>query len=73
MAAFGATSLLVGLLLAVRPRVGIVAVAWLVGAYAVAVGAILLAMAFALRAADDESDESVAPEAELPEERTPSA
>lgn len=46
---FGAASVLVGLLLAVRPGVGIVAVAWLVGAYALAVGSVLLALAFALR------------------------
>lgn len=52
LAAFGAASVLTGLLLAVRPRVGIVAVAWLIGAYAVAVGAILIALAFSLRRVD---------------------
>lgn len=46
----GAASVVVGLLLALRPREAIVAVAWLVGAFAVSFGGLLLGLAFRLRA-----------------------
>lgn len=64
LAAFGAASVFVGLLLAVRPRVGIEAIAWLVGAYALVVGAVLLAMAFALRGSEPDTEELAADEHE---------
>ena len=45
----GVLSVLFGLLLIVRPGAGAVAVAWLIGIYAILFGALLLALAFRLR------------------------
>lgn len=45
----GVLSILFGGLLLARPVVGVVAIAWMIGAYAVAFGALLLSLAFRLR------------------------
>ena len=45
----GVLSVSFGLLLIVRPGAGAVAVAWLIGIYAIFFGALLLALAFRLR------------------------
>ena len=45
----GVISVIFGLLLIVRPGAGAVAVAWLIGIYAILFGALMLALAFRLR------------------------
>jgi len=45
----GIASVVFGVLLAIRPGAGAVAVAWLIGAYAIVFGLLLLALAFRLR------------------------
>lgn len=49
----GILSVLFGLLLAVLPAVGILSLIWLIGAYAVAFGVLLLITAFQVRGRDD--------------------
>jgi uncharacterized membrane protein HdeD (DUF308 family) len=49
LALSGALSVLFGILLAIRPGEGAVAVAWLIGIYAIVFGAALLALAYELR------------------------
>jgi uncharacterized membrane protein HdeD (DUF308 family) len=53
----GILSVLFGLLLAVLPGVGILSLIWLIGAYAVAFGVLLLITAFQVRRRDDQGDE----------------
>jgi uncharacterized membrane protein HdeD (DUF308 family) len=45
----GAISVIVGLLLALRPVSGLVAVAWFVGGYAIVFGVLLILLGFRLR------------------------
>jgi uncharacterized membrane protein HdeD (DUF308 family) len=45
----GALSVIFGLILIARPGAGALAVAWLIGIYAILFGALLLALAFRLR------------------------
>lgn len=45
----GALSVVFGVLLAALPGVGILSLLWLIGAYAVAFGVVLLVLAFRLR------------------------
>jgi uncharacterized membrane protein HdeD (DUF308 family) len=52
----GILSVLFGLLLAVLPRVGILSLIWLIGAYAVAFGVLLLITAFQVRGRDNQGD-----------------
>jgi len=53
----GILSVIFGLLLAVLPAVGILSLVWLVGAYAVAFGILLLITAFQVRARDNQRGE----------------
>jgi len=53
----GIASVLFGLILAVLPAVGILSLIWLVGAYAVAFGILLLISAFRVRGRDDQRSE----------------
>ena len=53
----GILSVLFGLLLAVLPGVGILSLIWLIGAYAVAFGVLLLITAFQVRGRDNQRDE----------------
>jgi uncharacterized membrane protein HdeD (DUF308 family) len=53
----GILSVVFGLLLAVLPGVGILSLIWLVGAYAVAFGVLLLITAFRVRGRDNQRDE----------------
>jgi uncharacterized membrane protein HdeD (DUF308 family) len=53
----GILSVLFGLLLAVLPGVGILSLIWLIGAYAVAFGVLLLITAFRVRGRDNQRDE----------------
>jgi uncharacterized membrane protein HdeD (DUF308 family) len=53
----GILSVLFGLLLAVLPGVGILSLIWLIGAYAVAFGVLLLIAAFRVRGQDNQRDE----------------
>jgi uncharacterized membrane protein HdeD (DUF308 family) len=53
----GILSVLFGLLLAVLPGVGILSLIWLIGAYAVVFGALLLITAFQVRGRDDQGGE----------------
>jgi uncharacterized membrane protein HdeD (DUF308 family) len=53
----GILSVLFGLLLAVLPGVGILSLIWLIGAYAVAFGVLLLITAFQVRGRDNQGDE----------------
>jgi uncharacterized membrane protein HdeD (DUF308 family) len=53
----GILSVLFGLLLAVLPWVGILSLIWLIGAYAVAFGVLLLITAFRVRGRDNHRDE----------------
>jgi uncharacterized membrane protein HdeD (DUF308 family) len=53
----GILSVLFGLLLAVLPGVGILSLIWLIGAYAVAFGVLLLITAFQVRRRDDQGNE----------------
>jgi uncharacterized membrane protein HdeD (DUF308 family) len=53
----GIASVLFGLILAVLPAVGILSLIWLIGAYAVAFGILLLITAFRARGRDDQSGE----------------
>lgn len=49
LALSGVASVLFGLVLALRPGVGALAVVWMIGAYAIVFGALFLALAFRLR------------------------
>jgi uncharacterized membrane protein HdeD (DUF308 family) len=53
----GIISVLFGLILAVLPAVGILSLIWLVGAYAVAFGVLLLITALQVRGRDNQGDE----------------
>jgi uncharacterized membrane protein HdeD (DUF308 family) len=53
----GILSVLFGLLLAVLPGVGILSLIWLIGAYAVAFGVLLLVTAFRVRGRDNQRDQ----------------
>jgi uncharacterized membrane protein HdeD (DUF308 family) len=53
----GIISVLFGLILAVLPAVGILSLIWLIGAYAVAFGILMLIAAFRVRGQDDQQDE----------------
>jgi uncharacterized membrane protein HdeD (DUF308 family) len=53
----GILSVLFGLLLAVLPGVGILSLIWLIGAYAVAFGVLLLITAFQVRGRDNQGGE----------------
>ncbi len=53
----GILSVLFGLLLAVLPGVGILSLIWLIGAYAVAFGVLLLITAFRVRGRDNQRDQ----------------
>jgi uncharacterized membrane protein HdeD (DUF308 family) len=53
----GILSVLFGLLLAVLPGVGILSLIWLIGAYAVAFGVLLVITAFRVRGRDNQQDE----------------
>jgi uncharacterized membrane protein HdeD (DUF308 family) len=53
----GIISVLFGLILAVLPAVGILSLIWLVGAYAVAFGVLLLITALQVRGRDNQEDE----------------
>lgn len=53
----GAASVLLGLVLAVLPAVGILSLIWLIGAYAVAFGVLLLITAFRVRGQSGGNDE----------------
>jgi uncharacterized membrane protein HdeD (DUF308 family) len=53
----GILSVLFGLLLAVLPGVGILSLIWLIGAYAVAFGVLLLITSFQVRGRDNQGDE----------------
>ena len=53
----GVISVLFGLILAVLPAVGILSLIWLIGAYAVAFGILLLIVAFRVRSEHDRRDE----------------
>ena len=52
----GILSVLFGLLLALLPGVGILSLIWLIGAYAVAFGVLLLITAFQVRGRDNQGD-----------------
>lgn len=54
----GVASLSVGLVLGLRPRVDVVAVAWLTGAYALAFGGLLAGVARRLRAGEEQSSDT---------------
>lgn len=73
LAAAGAGSIVVGLVLGTRPDATIAAVAWLLGAYAVGFGLLLFGLAVRLRKNPDEEDATERPtsgeEAATPEER----
>jgi len=49
LALAGATSIILGLLLALRPSSGLIAVAWFVGVYAILFGILLIILGFRLR------------------------
>jgi len=49
LVAGGLTSIIFGVVLLLRPGVGAVAIAWLIGAYAMVYGAILIALSFEMR------------------------
>ena len=49
LAASGVLSILLGIALAVLPGPGLVAITWMIGAYAIAVGVILITLGFKLR------------------------
>jgi uncharacterized membrane protein HdeD (DUF308 family) len=49
LALAGVLSIILGVLLAARPSAGLVALAWTIGAYAIATGVILLMLSFRLR------------------------
>jgi uncharacterized membrane protein HdeD (DUF308 family) len=53
----GILSVIFGLILAVLPAVGILSLIWLVGAYAIAFGVLLLITAFQVRGRDDQASE----------------
>jgi uncharacterized membrane protein HdeD (DUF308 family) len=53
----GIASVLFGLILAVLPAVGILSLIWLIGAYAVAFGILLLIAAFRVRGEHNRRDE----------------
>jgi len=53
----GVLSVIFGLLLAVLPGVGILSLIWLIGAYAIAFGVLLLIAAFRVRGRDEGGDE----------------
>jgi uncharacterized membrane protein HdeD (DUF308 family) len=53
----GILSVLFGLLLAVLPGVGILSLIWLIGAYAIAFGVLLVIAAFRVRGRDSQRDE----------------
>jgi uncharacterized membrane protein HdeD (DUF308 family) len=53
----GILSVIFGLILAVLPAVGILSLIWLVGAYAIAFGVLLLITAFQVRGGDDQASE----------------
>jgi uncharacterized membrane protein HdeD (DUF308 family) len=55
----GLLSVVLGVLLAMRPAVGVVAVAWLIALYALVVGVLLLALAFRLRSLRVALDKSI--------------
>jgi uncharacterized membrane protein HdeD (DUF308 family) len=45
----GILSLVLGVLLAIQPQAGAIALVWLIGAYAILFGVLLIALAFRLR------------------------
>ena len=53
----GILSVLFGVLLAILPGVGILSLIWLIGAYAIVFGVLLLISAFQVRGRDDRRDE----------------
>lgn len=69
----GVASTLLGAIMLANPAVGAVAVAWLIGIFAIAVGSALVAMGFALRSARGEAQRLVAtmlPETERAKTKT---
>ena len=60
MALGGLASVVFGVLLAVQPDAGLLTVAWLIGAYAVAFGAAMIALAFKVRSIGEPTDNPTA-------------
>jgi uncharacterized membrane protein HdeD (DUF308 family) len=56
----GVASVLFGIALVVNPTVGALAVAWLIGAYAIVIGVLMLVLAFRLRGMNDQQSSQAA-------------
>lgn len=56
----GVASVLAGVILLLRPRAGVIAVTWLIGAYAIAFGALLVALSLRLRSLRSGSEDTAA-------------